>query len=86
MLKAAVFREGGSGKSLNPEGLSQWISLDRICTLCQVLGSCENWDWGGLDKNGSGTGEMAQQLRALTALMKVLSSNPSNHTMAHNHL
>jgi hypothetical protein len=29
-------------------------------------------------------GEMAQQLRALTALPKVLSSNLSNH-MAHNH-
>jgi hypothetical protein len=29
-------------------------------------------------------GEMAQQLRALTALQKVLSSNPSNHMVAHN--
>jgi hypothetical protein len=27
---------------------------------------------------------MAQRLRALTALPKVLSSNPSNHTVAHN--
>jgi hypothetical protein len=33
-----------------------------------------------------GAGEMAQRLRALTALLKVLSSNPSNHTVAHNHL
>jgi hypothetical protein len=31
-------------------------------------------------------GEMAQWLRALTALPKVLSSNPSNHMVAHNHL
>jgi hypothetical protein len=30
-------------------------------------------------------GEMAQWIRALTALPKVLSSNPSNHVMAHNH-
>jgi hypothetical protein len=30
-------------------------------------------------------GEMAHWLRALTALPKVLSSNPSNHMMAHNH-
>jgi hypothetical protein len=30
-------------------------------------------------------GEMAQQLRALTALLKILSSNPSNHMVAHNH-
>ena len=29
---------------------------------------------------------MAQQLRALTALPEVLSSNPSNHVVAHNHL
>jgi hypothetical protein len=29
---------------------------------------------------------MAQQVRALTALLEVLSSNPSNHMVAHNHL
>ena len=33
----------------------------------------------------NGTGEMALQLRALTTLLKVLSSNPSNHMVAHNH-
>ena len=32
-----------------------------------------------------GAGEMAQQVRALTALPKVLSSNPRNHMVAHNH-
>jgi hypothetical protein len=31
-------------------------------------------------------GEMAQRLRALTALSKVLSSIPSNHMVVHNHL
>jgi hypothetical protein len=31
-------------------------------------------------------GEMNQQLRALTALPKVLSSIPSNYMVAHNHL
>jgi hypothetical protein len=30
--------------------------------------------------------EMAQWVRALTALQKVLSSNPSNHMLAHNYL
>jgi hypothetical protein len=30
--------------------------------------------------------EIAQRLRALTGLLKVLSSNPSNHVVAHNHL
>jgi hypothetical protein len=29
--------------------------------------------------------EMAQQLRALTALLEVRSSNPSNHMEAYNH-
>jgi hypothetical protein len=33
----------------------------------------------------SGAGEMAQWVRALTALLKVPSSNPSNHMVAHNH-
>jgi hypothetical protein len=33
----------------------------------------------------AGAGEMAQQLRALTAVLKVLSSNSSNHMMAPNH-
>jgi hypothetical protein len=32
-----------------------------------------------------GAGEMAQQVRTLTSLPKVLSSNPSNHMVAHNH-
>jgi len=31
-------------------------------------------------------GEMAQWLKALTALPEVLSSIPSNHMVAHNHL
>ena len=33
-----------------------------------------------------GAGEMAQRLRALTALPEVLSSIPSNTMVAHNHL
>jgi hypothetical protein len=34
----------------------------------------------------SWAGEMAQWLRALTVLPEVLSSIPSNHMVAHNHL
>ena len=38
------------------------------------------------DKNYlCGAGEMAQRLRAPTALPKILSSNPSIHMVAHNH-
>ena len=33
-----------------------------------------------------GAGEMAQRLRAWTALPEVMSSIPSNHMMVHNHL
>jgi hypothetical protein len=33
-----------------------------------------------------GAGEMAQRLRAQTALLEVLSSNPSNHMVAYSHL
>jgi hypothetical protein len=43
-----------------------------VC-VCVCVGNC---DWAG---------EMAQWLRALTALLKVLSLNPSNHMVAHNH-
>jgi hypothetical protein len=36
--------------------------------------------------NDLGAGEMAPQLRALAVLPEVLSSIPSNHMVAHNHL
>jgi hypothetical protein len=42
---------------------------------------------GNLDKRITlWAGEMAQQLRALAAFPEVLSSIPSNHVVAHNHL
>jgi hypothetical protein len=37
-------------------------------------------------RNLGGGGEMAQWLRALTALPEFLSSIPSKHMVAHNHL
>ena len=36
-------------------------------------------------KTQVGAGEMAQRVRALTALPKVLGSGPGNHMVAHNH-
>ena len=33
-----------------------------------------------------GAGEMIQKVKALTVLLEVLSSNPSNHLVVHNHL
>ena len=53
----------------------QWMEVDEW----QALGL-------GLPEETLGAGEVAQQLRSLTALPKALCSNPSNHTVAHNHL
>jgi hypothetical protein len=39
-----------------------------------------------LKEAAAGPGEMAQRLRALSALPEVLSSIPSNHMVAHNYL
>jgi hypothetical protein len=44
----------------------------------------QNIFYGPKKKNGAG--KMVQRLRALTALPEVLSSIPSNHMVAHNHL
>jgi hypothetical protein len=41
---------------------------------------------GGSKMQHGGAEVMAQRLRAPTALPKVLSSIPSNHMVAHNHL
>ena len=38
------------------------------------------------NKESGGAGEMAQRLRALPDLLKVLSSIPSNYMVTHNHL
>jgi hypothetical protein len=40
----------------------------------------------GLNKEVQGAGEVAQWLRVLTALSEFLSSIPSNHMVAYNHL
>ena len=39
-----------------------------------------------IEKKSKGDGEMAERLRALTALPEDLNSIPSNHMVAHNHL
>jgi hypothetical protein len=51
------------------------VTLSLI--LCLVKKRFNTYIWGA--------GEMAQQLKALTAFPKVLSSIPSNHMVAHNH-
>jgi hypothetical protein len=54
----------------------QWVLWKELRPLGEV----------SLKKTGMGAGEMAQWLKTLTALLEVLSSNPSNHMVAHNHL
>jgi hypothetical protein len=55
----------------------------RLSTLQEI--SPEKQLRDSLMKGNGRAGEMAQWLRTLTALPKVLSSNLSNHMVAHNH-
>jgi hypothetical protein len=55
----------------------------RLCSK-NILYMCEVKNKLHLRKE-TRAGEMAQWLRAPTALPKVPSSNPSNHMVAHNH-
>jgi hypothetical protein len=48
-----------------------------------IDGRITNWSKHSIKK--SRAGEMALQVRTLIALLKVLSSNPSNHMVSHNH-
>jgi hypothetical protein len=62
-------------------------SLQGTLTIWQLLKfSSEIPHFLLLRNNFIGAREMAQWLRALTALPEVLSSIPSNHMVVHNHL
>ena len=68
--------EVGHGISvLTKETLESYFALSTIYKHCEQK-----------KKVIYGAGEIAQRLRALTALPEVLSSIPSNHMVAHNHL
>jgi hypothetical protein len=62
------------------------ICASHLCLYTWKPISCkaESSKVGDL-KQDNRAGEMAQWLRAPTALPKVLSSNPRNHMVAHNH-
>jgi hypothetical protein len=53
--------------------------------IYKVISTSED-TYNRIEKAELWAGEMAQQLRALTALPEVQSSIPSNHMVAHNHL
>jgi len=61
------------------------LSFGLFVFLTCILGALE----GRMNidiKRKEGARDMAQRLRALTALPEVLSSIPSDHMVAHNHL
>ena len=60
------------------EGTPRWVESKELVKLCLPNPDSKI--------QRAGAGEMAQWLRALTALPEVLSSIPSNRMVAHNHL
>jgi hypothetical protein len=58
--------------------ITYYIPVISIGTVFQLKINIKKFNYG--------SGEIAQQLRALTALPEVLSSIPRNHMVAHNHL
>jgi hypothetical protein len=75
VLKNQKKRKERKKKTMNQASFQFWYSLKNK----QIN---KNWK----SSINMSPGEMAQRLRALTVLLKVLSSNPSNHMVAHNHL
>ena len=61
--------------------MAQWLRILVVPPEDLASDSTHRW-WV---KTAFWAGEMAQRLRALTALPKVLSSNPSNYMVAHSH-
>jgi hypothetical protein len=61
-----------------PDLYTDAVVLSKTCRTPHRISKCE--------KQRQRAGEMAQWLRALTTLSEVLSSIPSNHMVAHNHL
>ena len=86
MRQPLLQNKQGAGRRVDSSKLFLVLAFHKIELLLKMnnipswfIGPCfESYDF-------LGAGEMAQRVRALTALLKVLSSNPSNHMVAHNH-
>ena len=61
------------------------VGRRKILAMVKKLGESMKLK-GGLFKGQFLAGEMTWQLRALAALVEVLSSSPSNHVVAHDQL
>jgi hypothetical protein len=73
---------------LSTQSTVRWISRFEASLLWIATQARQGWRVKACLKNKETgrAGEMAQWLRAPTALPEVLSSIPSNHMVAHNHL
>ena len=60
--------------------------LESFCVAISLQDNLSSFLIGSYRISNLGAREMTQWLRALTALLKDLSSNPSNHVVAHNYL
>ena len=79
------------GKSLERKEFKTAIleNLGKVClySKCYVRSAYTNQKgYWAFKKIHIRAREMTRQLKALTALLKILSSNPSNYMVAHNHL
>jgi hypothetical protein len=77
MFIAALFVIAESWKQPRCPTMEEWIQNMWFIYTMEYYSAIKNVCHGA--------GEMAQWLRALTALLKVPSLNPSNHMVAHNH-
>jgi hypothetical protein len=83
-----------SYKSLYPTLLHAYLLKPLACKNMRAVSTVTHMFHNGTGKYSTrhilkvlrlGAGKLAQWIRALTAFLKVLSSNPSNHMVAHNH-
>jgi hypothetical protein len=83
-LSQLVFPQCSKGMGLCFVGKlsSRWL----LCIHMLILRNDKTYRVSYIKTELDWAGEMAQWLRALTALPEVLSSIPSNHMVAHNHL
>jgi len=74
------------GRSMVGAGAQEPEAGESLCELKHSILCRPDKATKTLLKQTTRAGEMAQRLRALTALPEVLSSIPSNHMVARNHL
>jgi hypothetical protein len=77
MFIAALLKIARSWKEPRCPSTEEWIQKMWYIYTTEYYSAIKNYEFRA--------GEMAQQVRAPTALSEVLSSNPSTHMVAHSH-